>query len=630
VSGQAVGAAADPSDATTLGPSEAARSDEQRRFDVQRTGADGDRLAAELLRRPTVRAALLLPVLVVVGYAVSNGRIVDRGLFVSLSVLIGVISLVASVRPWDLVPLDPARARRWEVAWYVVSVVIGVTAVAPYLVVALDVEVEIFAGIFALALIIGVFVFPPRLRPWLLAWVVIVWLAIVWWDGLRDPAILALNLGGALLVIAATGRSSRILSRSLATEAAAHEAAEQRARLLASLLRTNTLDPDEVLRATADGFLDVGFDGAVIRTVEHERAVARLVEGAARFRLTLDGEVGLDQGEIRTVVETGRPSWLRDVHHDQARVGELPARELLTLPLMDGDTVHAVVEALTVEGVISDPMAELARLLASQAGAALVRARAYRADALAVAQLQHLEVRTQDFVSTVSHELRTPLTVVQGLGQTLLTRWDDIAPEQRQDLLDRIGSNTDRLSTMVNSLLDTSALESGQLQPQPSPVRLREAVEQLLHRSVVLADERSVDVLIDDDLTIEVDRGLFEHVLENLLMNTVVHTPSGTQVTIRGRRQYARAIVTVSDEGPGIATVDLPYVLDRFYRGGDPSQRSSGGLGLGLALAREVVEAHGGHLGVVSRVGEGTTFSFDVPLAGPSTGAASSSDPGSR
>jgi signal transduction histidine kinase len=222
-------------------------------------------------------------------------------------------------------------------------------------------------------------------------------------------------------------------------------------------------------------------------------------------------------------------------------------------------------------------------------------------------------VRTQDFISTVSHELRTPLTVIQGLGQTLSRRWDDLEDARRADLLGRIDANAERLTVMVRSLLDTSAMEEGRLDLCPQPLPLRATIVRLLHRLATVTAAHPVELLVADDLEVVVDPGLFEHVIENLLTNVAKHTPQGTRVRVAAVPRDGQVRVEVSDDGPGIAEEDLPHVLDRFFRGGAPTRRTSSGLGLGLALAEQIVRAHGSALEVLSEPGEGTTFRFAVP-----------------
>ncbi len=578
-------------------------------------GAEDDWRAASVLTSSATRFAIVVPVIGSLAYAGAAAPVADGSLFVGLAAVIVVLAVVPLIRPWLPIAAETDAAPRFDVVWQVLSVVGGTTAGSALLVYASDIEVEPFAALFALLLVVGAYAFPRPLRPFLLAWTVVVWLATMWLGGVDELEVLMLHLGGAVLTIAATTRSSTVLSRSLVAEERSRRAAEQHARLLSSVARTNTLDPDQVLRATVDGLLEVGFASAAVRELDHERRVARLVEGAARFDLKLAEELGFDDGDFGQVARSGQPAVLRSAKTDPRNHLALPLRDLLTLPLLDGGVVRATVTAGTADAPVTEEMLDAARFLAEQASDALVRARAYREDHRTVGELQWLDVRTQDFISTASHELRTPLTVVQGLGQTLLDHWQELDADRRRDLLDRIESNAERLATMVRSLLDTSAVESGALQPSTVPVSVRPTVTALIHRLSGVLVDHPVTVTVEPDLTVEVDPGLFEHVLENLLANAVKHTPPGTTVHVVGRRQHERAIVSVRDDGPGIAPDDLPHVLDRFYRGGDPTRREAGGLGLGLALAREVVEAHGGQLGVVSRRGEDTTFSFDLPLA---------------
>jgi signal transduction histidine kinase len=226
-----------------------------------------------------------------------------------------------------------------------------------------------------------------------------------------------------------------------------------------------------------------------------------------------------------------------------------------------------------------------------------------------------LDERTQDFVSTASHELRTPLTVIAGIGQTLQLRWEDLDTGRRADLLQRVEANADRLSVMVRSLLDTSALDRGELGMSPGPLLLRPTIVRLLDRLATVTAAHPITVAIEPDVSVFVDGPLFEHVIENLLTNVAKHTPQGTPVIVGADPGETRVHVHVQDRGPGIDPRDLPHVLDRFYRGGAPTRRETSGLGLGLALAQQIVRAHGSELTVDSDPGAGTTFSFSVPRA---------------
>jgi len=580
------------------------------------TSADlRDELMALLSARPLIRAAVFVPVGVVVVYGGLMGRIRDMELFLALVVVALVLAVVSAVRPWRGGEATDDARRRDGLLWQVLAGTVGVALLVPFLLVAVEVEVQRFAPFVAVLLVASVYSYPRQMRVPLSAWAIAVWVAVLIGDGIREVPVLVLHAGGAILVVVATIRVADILAGSLAEAAAARQEAERRASLLASLLRTNSLEPGDVLRATTSGLMASGFDVAVIRSIDPVTRTAKIVDGASRSELELREIIPVDGGLLGECIRAHRQVLVDNLDGDpRASDHGFGLHGSILVPLFDDDgEVTAVVSAASTAGPLTPAQVEAAELLAEQAGRALTRARAFASDQRTVDQLQHLDLQTRDFVSTVSHELRTPLTVIDGLGQTLLTRWDDLDTARRDDLLRRIDANADRLAVMVRSLLDTSALEHGQLELRLQQVDLKVSVEGLLHRLSSVMVAHPVLLEMDEDLRVRVDPGLFEHVVENLLTNVVKHTPEGTRAEIVARRQGSLIEITVTDDGPGIPAGDLPHVLDRFYRGGDLSSRISGGLGLGLALARQIVEAHGSELRVESAVGSGTRFSFRVP-----------------
>jgi signal transduction histidine kinase len=360
-----------------------------------------------------------------------------------------------------------------------------------------------------------------------------------------------------------------------------------------------------------------------IREHDVEAGTLRLVVGSPGMQeLGLPPELPVERGGLSGLaLRSGRPVVVDDyANHPAAIEPERPLQGVIAVPVEGDGGVRAVVLGARRDGAISAVQREAILLLSEQAGRALARASAFEEDRLTVADLRTLEVRTQDFVSTVSHELRTPLTVIQGLGQTLTRRWDDLDEDRRADLLGRIDANAERLSVMVRSLLDTSALEEGRLDLRPERLALRPLVDRLLHRLATVTAAHPVEVRIDPRLEIVADAGLFEHIVENLLTNVAKHTPQGTRVELSAEACGDRVRIEMRDDGPGIDPGDLPHVLDRFFRGGAPTRRTTGGLGLGLALARQIVQAHGGDLEVDSSPGVGTTFRFEVAAATVSPG----------
>ncbi|MCC5948509.1 MAG: GAF domain-containing protein [Nitriliruptoraceae bacterium] len=502
------------------------------------------------------------------------------------------------------------RVARQQVAGTVLCLV-GLPIALP----AIDgVPIERFALLYAFVIVTVLYTAPWRSRAPLAVGSIASLAALLWFGGVRDPATLLLHLGGAAMVFAATVRLAVTLATQAVAADANRESAALRARLLATLLATSSLAPREVLRASVDGLLELGFATASIRELDHDRRVARLVEGVARGEVVLPSEIAFAGTAIPDVITRRGPLLIQDAAADPRLHGvDHPVDAALFLPLFDDEGITAVLSGETIGRPISDDEVAAAQVLAEQADRALRRARAYEADQRTVDQLRLVDLRIQDFVSTLSHELRTPLTVIQGLGQTLSQRWDQLAIASRQDLLRRIDANADRLATMLSSLIDSSALESGNLVVRTEPVSLRALVGEVLHRAAGVTSVHPVRVAIEADTLVQVDPALLAHVVENLLTNVEKHTPAGTRIEIRATPQDDTVEVAISDDGPGIATEDLPHVFDRFYRGGLPDTRATSGLGLGLALAQDVIAAHGGQLQVASSEGEGTTFSFDLP-----------------
>ncbi len=477
----------------------------------------------------------------------------------------------------------------------------------PVLPVGLAVAIQILAAAYTLGR-------PLRLP--LQVWAGAAYLGALWLRDVRSVTIWVLQSAGLVAVILVAERAVERQERSAAAARRSREQAATLDELLASVLRVNSLDPRAVLAAVVEGLQAVGFALVEIRRGDPANGVARLVAGAWKGPEPLEDELSLDRGLLGEAFEQREPIIIDEFDEDP-RVADRGRgfRGAMIVPLPLGDGGQGVLSAVSTTGPVTALQREAVERLVEHARTALRRATAFKIDSKVVEDLRRLDERTQDFVSTASHELRTPLTVIAGIGQTLEQRWDDLEPGRRADLLQRVEANADRLSVMVRSLLDTSALDRGELDMTPGQLPLRPTIMRLLDRLATVTAAYPITVLIDDDLSVFVDGPLFEHIIENLLTNVAKHTPQGTPVTIGADRGDMRVQVYVQDHGPGIDPRDLPHVLDRFYRGGAPTRRETGGLGLGLALAQQIVRAHGSELTVDSEPGVGTTFSFSVPVA---------------
>jgi two-component system phosphate regulon sensor histidine kinase PhoR len=232
-------------------------------------------------------------------------------------------------------------------------------------------------------------------------------------------------------------------------------------------------------------------------------------------------------------------------------------------------------------------------------------------------RLRRLESVRRDFVANISHELRTPIAAIQLLVETL--QEGALAdPEMAPMFVSRIGLEVSHMSQMVSELLELSAIESGQLSVRVAPVPVTEllvAVERLRP----LADERQLelrDEIAPDTPLVLCDATRLGQVMRNLVHNAIKFTPPGGRITVTaGPGDGDRVRLTVCDTGVGIAPEDQRRIFERFWKADRSRQRDGEGTGLGLAIARHVVEAHGGRITVDSVPDEGATFTVELPAA---------------
>jgi two-component system OmpR family sensor kinase len=228
--------------------------------------------------------------------------------------------------------------------------------------------------------------------------------------------------------------------------------------------------------------------------------------------------------------------------------------------------------------------------------------------------LQHAETLRQNLMADVAHELRTPLTVVQGNLQAIL---DDVYPLQRSEVA-KVYDETRLLSRLVDDLRELALAEAGQLQVDVRPTNIGELVESSVAMFSLVAEEKTIglSVHLTEDMPFALaDPDRFAQVLNNLLSNALRHTPTGGQIVVSASATGEADRVTVRDDGEGISAEDLPRVFDRFWRADRSRARESGGSGLGLTIARQLMKAQGGNIGVVSDPGQGSVFWIELPTA---------------
>ena len=227
------------------------------------------------------------------------------------------------------------------------------------------------------------------------------------------------------------------------------------------------------------------------------------------------------------------------------------------------------------------------------------------------AELARAEAARRNLTADVAHELRTPLQIIQGNLEGALDGVYEPSPAHLQATLDE----TRRLARLVGELQTLSLAEAGKLPLHRREVVAADLLEDVAARFAGAAAEAGVVLKVtpsDDSPLLFVDPERLEGVLSNLTANALRHTPAGGRVTLSATAAPGGAALTVADTGEGIAAADLPFVFDRFWRG-DRARGRSAGAGLGLAIARQLVLAHGGAIDVQSAPGEGTIFTIRLP-----------------
>lgn len=230
------------------------------------------------------------------------------------------------------------------------------------------------------------------------------------------------------------------------------------------------------------------------------------------------------------------------------------------------------------------------------------------------ASLDASEKARQRLLADIAHDLRTPLSVIEGTVDAILDGVFEPTPEN----LGSIREEARALTRLVADLRELSLADSGQLKLEVQPTDVAELIRQRLDQIGVIARERGIalDTDLPDGLPqCPVDARRVEQVIVNLVDNALKHTPAGGSIRVAlGRAAGGRELlVTVADTGEGIPAKQLPHVFERFYRGDEARSRTSGGAGLGLAIARQIVELHHGRIWAESEVGKGSTFSFTLP-----------------
>jgi signal transduction histidine kinase len=233
------------------------------------------------------------------------------------------------------------------------------------------------------------------------------------------------------------------------------------------------------------------------------------------------------------------------------------------------------------------------------------------------ARQRELEQARRDLIAAVSHDLRTPLTSIRAMIEALA---DGVVvePPTVQRYYAVMRSQIENLSGLINDLFELSQLETGQVQLALEAVNLNDLLSDVLESMQAQAGAKGVSlkgIFYEDLPIIKGEMNKLQRVITNLVQNAIRHTPSGGSISLETQIAPEGIRVEVSDTGEGIAPEDLPHIFEQFFRGEKSRSRETGGAGLGLAIAKRIVEAHHGRIWVESQVGQGTRFSFILPAS---------------
>lgn len=304
-----------------------------------------------------------------------------------------------------------------------------------------------------------------------------------------------------------------------------------------------------------------------------------------------------------------------------------PIARLYLLPLKTGQRVLGVMRLRLVGGPLlfpgnADPQEQRTAFFwtfLDQATNVIERV-SLRQEHFLVEVLQRTDALRIALLSSVSHDLRTPLSSIKAAASSLLqhdVQWDE---ESKRSFALTIEREADRLNRLVGNLLDMSRIEEGAIKPEKEWLAVNELVNSVLERMQALLHGREIRVkLPEEPLQVKLDFMQMDQVLTNLIENAVRYTPATSPIDITVERDGANLVIKVADRGPGIPAADLERVFDKFYRVQPASDGKShpSGTGLGLAVSKGLVEAHGGRIRAVQRPGGGVVFTVELPIDGP-------------
>jgi signal transduction histidine kinase len=392
------------------------------------------------------------------------------------------------------------------------------------------------------------------------------------------------------------------------------DAANRCARALSS-----SLDLDEAFSAFIRELRGlVPFHRTAIVLAEEDRARVIATAGEQADEVMPPGtQIGLEDNLLAELLAAGRTIYRRDMaeaeYAEEPRLVALGLRSRVAAPLLVGArTIGLISVGRSEPDGFAEEEIELLSLLGRLVASAVQNIRAYESERRTVDELRRLSALRADFVSLVSHEMRGPMAAVIGASHTLQERWPELQPGQREAFLALIADETSRLAGLIGDVLDTSRIDAGTFSYRFGEVD----VASLVRDSVTTASLAQDDVPVVASVPAAVppvrgDGERLRQVLGNLIDNAIKYSRPGQPVDVKLVPLTRNIAVSVADRGPGIDPKDHHVIFEKFGRVSGVGSKP--GSGLGLYIARSIVEAHGGTLEVFSARGRGATFTLTLP-----------------
>ncbi len=396
-----------------------------------------------------------------------------------------------------------------------------------------------------------------------------------------------------------------------------------------SLGNVHELEPFLQIVISAAGKLTDSEAASILEFDEQANALRFLAAPLNHLELLRGIQVPLDKSAAGWVYREQKSLRIPNVKADARHFNEVDSasafetRSLLAVPLIVGGKPLGVLEAVNKTSAdYTEDDTTILETLATVAALAIRNAALQRGIEASMAEVAELDRLKNDFIAITSHELRTPLGLI--LGHATFLR--ELTGQTHREQLDIIIKNASRLKEIIESLSNVDNYETGGARIRQHAVSIARIIEEVVTSFSDMASKQNITLKAEpgrDDLFVEADAGKISIALSNLVKNAIMFTDDGGHILVSGESVPGYVKVSVIDDGVGIPAKDLPRVFERFYQVESHLTRRHGGMGLGLSVAKVMIEMHGGRIWVESVEGKGSNFSFLLPVNAPPAETAS-------